>query len=294
MKTVVPFSVWCSQRKNTNTRVALELRAKGDFKQGLVYLKKACSEGDGEALFLVMIAFKYGGWGLHQDLYWVSYFKKLCKQSNCPWYAMHYANREDMEKIAYSGNEYAQCYMGRVATDSLTKLFWINCAVESGCATALCQMGHVYADTIYEDRQALHWYLKAADQKHAVASKNCATFFRRDHIKCALYTIQSRDFKCIRHRIIHAQFEDELYLYGESCDNFTYQTDLTFERIHLCKYIQSTTDARVCAAVLFWMWCSKHSVLCKDIRVMIGKLIWKSRYQPQDWGVFISDYQPNK
>lgn len=53
--------------KHPDVRHALQLRKEGKYKEALVFLDKACNEGDGEAWYIKGYFYESGGCGLRQN-----------------------------------------------------------------------------------------------------------------------------------------------------------------------------------------------------------------------------------
>lgn len=77
-----------------------------------------------------------------------------------------------------------------------------------------------------------------------------------------------------------------MYLVGRHFSEDTIQYEYTparrnfLQRIDFCVLIYRDTWITAHDAVVCWLLCGQ---LIKDVRVLIGKLVWESRKDPEDW-----------
>lgn len=93
--------------------------------------------------------------------------------------------------------------------------------------------------------------------------------------------ITSRIIKILDGRDRHDHLK-ELFLYGQIKDRK--HNDAT--RFAYVVYLKSTTKAKQATLMFLW-WAKYNTPLPRDMRRMIGEMIWESRFDPSSWDVGI-------
>jgi len=128
---------------------------------------------------------------------------------------------------------------------------WLKKGVEKNDKKCICLLGTFYLKGIIKGSNCL-------GAKYLVQSQSVTT------IKIRLGLIES----CYSDTII-----DELFVYGRAM--YLKQINI---RDDTAIYVYKNSTHKTKKALLYFMWFTKF-LLHKDIRLLIGNLIWESRYQ---------------
>jgi hypothetical protein len=119
---------------------------------------------------------------------------------------------------------------------------------------------------------------QAAFQKNQYAMQSLAFHYekgcgcKQDLGKAALYWTLTNNVRKIKERLKVYTIFEESYVYGKWMEDGRKPIYNDY-----CVNIYEKVHAKAQKAVICWLILSKSLNICKDVRVYIGKLIWKSR-----------------
>jgi hypothetical protein len=254
------FESWVSERKNSHLRNALLLRKAGDYTNASKELIYAADiDKDEEAGWVLHQAYETGGFGLYRN-----YSK--CLDYPKPQWKYDKRNPDLTIQLEFSLKHYhysAEC--GNA-----------HCQWRIAC----CQNG---------------WYKKACEQKHQMTMRHICSCFVRGCIHClknftvldiARMHIESQFFESmcnsLQKTIDQKLRLQELYIYGHflSKDPLTLNNQQIAEAVN----VYTSTFKKAQNACIYWLWVSKEFNMIRDLRQMIGQIIWESRTRPEEWG----------
>jgi hypothetical protein len=243
------------------------------FKAG--HCKKAFETGDD---FVQGLCYLYGYANINKNRELAFYsIRKACKQNNP--FAIDVIVLQFQDDIGY------QEYM-----------YWVKHGAELGIPRCLYRMGECHK---YYAKEHVEYHLKAHLQNYRPSSETIARCYyyggnelcKQDKRKGIKIVIRAG----YREGIIHRWLEEtinlqELFVFGRELSRHENvrialdrrQYNITVNPIRI--YQESIDKAQ--KAVFCFVLCSK-SFLVKDIRQMIGKMIWKFRKDPEIWEIKI-------
>lgn len=257
---------WINLRPNKHLRNAFLLRKDGQYKEAGKELKLACDEGDGEALYVMYETLLTGGFGIPEagpltaDVY-----LEHSKNVGCNWHLFNSSldyTREEVEK----GNIIALLCFGE----------YEDCLLNMGDA----QFQACICSCDYPCFNVNHFEIerKAALQKITYGMQRLVRRYefgygcKKNFVKAAKYWIQLNNIRKIQIRLQSGWISlTEQYMYGKW---MVFNQDKIQDQSCIDVYKRVYASAQ--KAVICWLLISKEYI-CKDIRVYIGKLIWKSR-----------------
>lgn len=239
--------------ENPNLQKALQLRKEGN-PESLLWLNKACEEGDGKALFFKGDALEYGGFFLEQDEEEAQVFYELSANRGCPWGMAECAYSEELlwrDKIFESKDDYAcaVCFHAGLGVDESDKKareyverairqenpmaqvlyacmsdsmeeFWLQKAAIFGYPEAQCMLGCALEERGLK-KEALFWFLQGAKQKHKDSYYNVAFCYKYgsgceiNRPLSAVYFLKYGGNALILNNLMHTHVEQkELFIYG--------------------------------------------------------------------------------
>jgi hypothetical protein len=284
------FEGWIDKLENANLRDALRLRMARKFPEALAKLNLACDEGDGKALYFKYRAYLYGGWTLYKNIEESNIYYKKAEAAGCPWcirgdaygWGMFYLRRKRMDAIPSfeealkEGHPLAAFELARLIND---KNSWNNVmqCISFGDEETLSNLA------------SEHFLIKAAEAKHQGALFEMAQKYYKDRkmLDFAYYIIESGFCTfCLKYQLINSKDTRELFIYGRgiSLHGHIYTSIIDSAGTALQVYQESTSRAK--SAVFCFVFVCR-AFFPKDIRRMIGEMIWKSREDPAVWKITV-------
>jgi len=268
------FESWVSERKNFHLRNALLLRKSGDYPNALKELNIAADvDKDGEACWFKGHAYYMGGFGLYRNEHLSNMYFTQSNELGCDWLSglNNVILPEDDRNPEY-------CYYFGSYT-------YRKYAAECGSSKAQYLIG----DCTNE------WLDIACKQKNHVAMSNISFCFTRG----CTYHANKYNVLDIARMNTEGVFEDticycltnerdsrlrlqELYIYGQ----FLSKNPLTLNNLQITEAVNvyTSTFKKAQKACMYWLWFSK-SFMIRDLRQMIGQMIWESRTRPEEWKI---------
>ena len=306
------FEGWIDKLENANLRDALRLRMARKFPEALAKLNLACDEGDGKALYFKYRAYLYGGWTLYCDLGESTVYYKKAEAAGCPWcssirgdaygWGMFYLMRPrtnsiykvtdsipSFEEALKEGHPLAAVELLWLKTD---KEFWNNSMMQFVAfgdeQTQTKLASHIKLRIRLPGIASEPYFIKAAEARHQDALFEMAQrYFDNGNMReFAYYIMETRTCATInfKRRLCESADVRELFIYGRgiTLHRFYYEPIINSADKSLRVYQESTSRAK--SAVFCFVFACR-AVFPKDMRRMIGEMIWKSRENPAVWGV---------
>jgi TPR repeat protein len=285
------------QVQNPTLLEALAFRKQHKIPQALAKLNVACEEGDGKAWYLKGKAYENGGWGLHRNVFQAIICLRKSVEAGCGWvkHLVEHPIHMDMYfEALQKGSPFVFqfiCYTGMFYNISFEKRAeWTILAAEQGDALALYHAAMHYSDSpphgfefAPTKREVLLKRGMEQCEEHCVGWLVEMTYF----VDALTYLINYSTFEFGTSDIQRlaqsfCSYKDwtmpELYLFGRWLGN------------HRASYSKHVTDV-FCktkttvqqAVSVFVLCCRRTGLLSKDMRKMVGEIIWESRYDPEIW-----------
>lgn len=247
-------------------QLAFEHIAKGNVQEARIYLEKAVEEGDHYAYVTLLFSYRHGGFGIPAQSYIeLALFTEEMKAKFDPFYP------SDIYYTYNKGNVFTQYY--RFLNESEVK--WLKAAADAGFAHAqYCW---------YEQTQDVLYLEKAANQEHDSAKLAFGQEWlrrgnKREAAKWFVRTFHAEEYVFNRCNAVAVSFE-ERYVYGQylqsKSDDFDIEHQELFEEL-VSLYNRTNNIAEMNA--IWWLLVSKRMGLMKDLRILIAKYIWQSRF----------------
>lgn len=289
------FRVWIDKLENENLKRALYLRMERKFSEALESLNQACKEGDGNAWFFKARAYRLGGWTLLENEQLYGHCLEEARKVNCPWTYQNgcgdaygrglwykNANEKDLAELKFVE---AHALGNPLATLELYLIHRDYKILESVVAFGDEYTQFVYFSSIGEKR--LRCELAETKFNLALYDVGNALYASCEYLKFTEFVIANKlmmDFDdCVKVRNKSSQNLRELFCYGRAVklytSNFCYVGHRCYDRANRI-YKESSDRAK--AATLCFV---GLRLLPKDMRRMIGELVWCSRFDPAVWGV---------
>jgi TPR repeat protein len=205
-----------------------------------------------------------------------------------------------LEAINKEGNFFAMRELAWLG--SLEEKFrWAEKAALAGDAVSQWTLGEYYlhGDGVEKDqKKGLEWYLNGVLQRDLNSCGSVADLYekgevcKKDLVKSAFYYLEGRCAGSIRRRLETTDFDDEhervreLFAYGRGLkqdDTLRYYVGYISTNC-ICIFEESVSRAQQ-AVFCFILICKKKNWLSKDMRRVIGEMIWESRCDPFLWNV---------
>jgi TPR repeat protein len=313
------FKVWIEKLENANVRDALRLRMERKFPEAMAKLNLACEEGDGKAMYFKARAYWFGGWGVHRDTNFARKVLELCRKAKCPWlmgkegdvygkgcyYNNHNApgNRAENKERARMYFQEAHNNGHPLAAIRLYYCRFLGRVAERKLLATVIHFGDEQTQQVYallcmvvRPKTSRKWLIRSAKANHERSIVRMAEnhYDLCNILLCAKYLIKLRERSyMLTNRLLHNIPEidpwirlRELFMYGRAFHKFPGKFDETTDQSALPLRIFNESTTRAKAAALYFIGiCQKYGLLSKDMRRMIGEMIWKSRYDPDAWGI---------
>lgn len=309
---------------NIHVRNYFELKRSGEYEKALQELQIACDQEDGQGWYIIgriredndyyqRSALAGCPWGMIQ--YALSNHKVFNKyiekafstgdnfaQSLC--YLNGYGNRnvniafaiDSMRKACKQNNPFVidvllLHFQHDIGHQEYT--YWLKHGAKLGIPGCLCKMGERYD---YYKKEYFEWHLKAHLQKYNLSTDAIAKcYYYGGNESCKLNKLKgiklAIEADCYDYLVCcwlkETNHLQALFVFGRELlrhemarirvDRNQYNISANPIRI----YQESIDKAR--RAVFCFLLCSR-GFLVKDVRQMIGKMIWKFRKDPEEWG----------
>jgi hypothetical protein len=283
---------------NENLAKALDLRSKDQYKEGLVYLRLACEEGDGVALALLGAALLLGGWGVEvDDKLGITCLDKSIEAGYHAATILHPYRKWSDDPIqravtARNVNVLYELSKKDVCCASYGFVSWVWRSEERFDVTHLIALNDAHINcylaqycTQVEDVK-FNLLIKSAKQGFNEASLNLIHAYnvKKEYDLAAPYAIQQGLFY-IEGRITFsvdltpARLR-ELCLYGE---HFVKTNSQMTPTRATCIHYYEFTKTRVKDALIAWWIVAKRMRLYSDLRRLISEHVLKSARDPSVW-----------
>jgi hypothetical protein len=253
--------------KNPNLRLAFENIAKDNVEEARAYLSRAFADGDHYAYVTMHECYTNGGFGILALSFYETdlYIKKMKAKFN-PFFP------SDIYDTYEQGNVFAQYY--QFCNENDTK--WLKLSADAGFANA---QYHWYLET-----QDFLYLQKAANQEHDTAMLALGQEWlrrgdKREAAKWFVRTFHAEEYIFNRcNGSLTITFE-ERYVYGEYIDQRTTEVDVEHvDLFHELAALYNRTNRISEMNAVWWLLVSKRLGIMKDLRILIAKYIWRSRF----------------
>lgn len=270
-------------------RKAFDLRRNGKYPEALAQLELACDE-DGLAWYVKGEAYYEGGWGLYHNSDNARKCFKKSSELRCEYGIISYLQIEGFgidgmdtddpfSKYLCNYNQkhaLLACQRGNILAYSYCD-DWVEKGCELNCPHGLCEMG--------EKTKNIQYFYRGAKQKH----KECMYHLRNAYLygnfntkinirKAAKLSVELKDFKVIWRRLDHVDLSpEEEFIYGQAFNDpviFAEFNTLCESPYHCLGVYHACTNAARWTVLCFL---SLTTILSKDTRGIIARMVWKSR-----------------
>ncbi len=284
--------------KNENLQLALYFRMKGQYRKAFFHLKKACDEdNDPHACFLLGRTYEVGGFGKYHDpALCIKYFRKS-SQLGCMWAKAALSIPVENEDLFSS--------LIRVKVCSSKEILFKKCVkiLEEEGNVLICSYVGVLKIQRFgryiKDAQCLAWSFDQKDLSEARKQKSSNAI-----VDFAYEKLSQSDIYSFANLSIRATGFDFLDPNIGSYNNFKndsrichsigywlqknnrymwhpFGTDREYLVSNPLNFYRKNVSC-IALSVLCAIWCLNHFV-CKDIRCIIVKKVWKTRKDYELW-----------
>jgi hypothetical protein len=256
--------------KNANLRLAFEYIAKDNVQEARAYLEKAIQDGDHYAYVTLHECYTNGGFGIVAlSFHETDLFIKRMKAKFNPFFP------NDIYDTYEQGNVFAQYYQFCNEND----VKWLKLAADAGFALAQYRWYTETQDTLYLEKAANQEFESA---KITFGQEWLRRENKREAAKWFVRCFNGEEHVFNRCNGFSITFE-ERYVYGQYLQSKTDQetNDFDIEHVDLFEELVSLynrTNSIAEMNAICWLLVSKRLGIMKDLRILISKYIWQSRF----------------
>lgn len=290
---------------NLNLRLAFQHRMNGNYKQAKKHLLKAVAENDGQAMYVLAQAYQTGGFGIKEEHSKYDELYHKSSMAGCLWGSAIMLD-DNIKKIPESNDIYAKALLKLSQEKSdISDPDTIQLLIENSDNVLICEILAFSTDLDFETelfyRRKLasfgdglaQWYsshpgsiVKAADQRVSSALRAIVDSYytTEDYEKAMYYALKYETYYSPVFRILKEHPNKKLqFMYGRKVSKL----ESTHSGAEL-KIYQNTIQMCRCAALCFVFF--MRPILSRDIAVLIGKLVYASKNDPDLWDAKIHRY----
>lgn len=264
-------------------REALAYQKEGKYELAQKKLLEASEANSPEAHCLLGRFYGSGGCMLHRNNALSNQHLKIAHTNGCKW---HSRFSTDEEKLSWylDGNYTLRDELFQEIKDHFCEFLLRDAS--AGDPQSQFEMWKLTRDS---DRTVAFAYLyKAACQAHqqAMISLSSLYYNNYDNMNGAGWAMASRHPSLISTKIYESNDPDELYVFGEGfLRNEQVRGMFVFSKIECCFEIYRNTHKRFKQGLMLWLLICGRQAFCisKDIRIIIAKLLIKSKEKASEW-----------
>jgi hypothetical protein len=270
---------------------ALVHRKDGNFPAALTELKLACEQNDPDAKFLLFYIYYYGGLGLRPDtIKYKEYFKSITESPAPPYltqaFYMEYNQFKDFVTIAVQSKSVLAPFLFVIKRD----YYFIFDEQFKEYVQLCCQWNDPYILFLTHELDNLLLSIKQCVY-HAYQPAINIYYERLEYLKAAKIIVQKTNPSGVYRNIKYAlatkyriDREKQCFVFGRWLSKRQETERLCHIFVNSIRIYQETME-RVEKTMNCWIWACGKMGIYRDLRKMIGNLVWESREDPQAWGI---------